>query len=111
MTYEHLVEKMQKEQAKFMPTIQQIEREGRMPEDLGHAVAGMEDWNEVALKKLGSAEVAADAPSMDPVSAFSNALELYQGMFPEKERAAIQLYREYASDLFDQVKGANIRRA
>lgn len=111
MTYEHLVEKMQKEQAKFMPAIQQMEQEGRMPEDLGRAVAGMEAWNEAALKKLGSAEVAADAPSMDAVSAFSNALDLYQGMFSEKERSAIQLYREYASDLFSRVEGANVRRA
>lgn len=111
MTYEHLVEKMQKEQAKFMPTIREIQSEGRMPEDFQRAVTAMEAWNEAALKDLGEAEVAADAPSMDPVSAFSNALDLYQGMFPEKEREAIQLYREYASDLFNRVEGADIRRA
>lgn len=111
MTYEHLVEKMQKEQAKFMPTIQKIQEEGRMPEDFGRALDGIQEWNEVANVKLGSAEVAADAPSVDPVDMFSNALFTYKGMFSEKEQEAIQLYREYAEELYRMVKAGNVQPA
>lgn len=111
MTYQHLVEKMQKQQAKFMPAIQKMEEEGRIPEDLERAVTGIKAWSDAADVNLGAAEVAADAPSVDPVSAFSNALSTYQGMFSEKEQEAIQLYREYAAELFNMVEGAAIRRA
>lgn len=111
MTYEHLVEKMQKEQAKFMPAIDQLEQDGKLPEDFARAVANVKEWDSVARVKLGAAEVAADAPNVDPVDAFSNALATYQGMFSEKEQEAMQLYREYAAELFNMVKGASISRA
>lgn len=34
MTYEHLYEKMMKEQAKLMPRIEQLQDEGKLPDDL-----------------------------------------------------------------------------
>lgn len=101
MTYDHLYEKMLKEQAKFMPGIERIQSEGKMPEDLAKALAGIEQWNTEADQKLGNAEAPQMAPNIDPVNAFSNALGMYSGMFTDSERGAIQRYQEYAEAMFN----------
>lgn len=104
MKYAHLYEKMQKEQDRFMPAIQQMIQEGTIPEDLEKAVRGIEQWNKEADVDLGEAEVAAYAPDISLVNAFANAITTYIGMFSTKEREAIHLYCEYAEEMFDKVE-------
>lgn len=111
MTYIHLVEKMQQEQDKLMPAIKEFIQAGDMPEDFARAVAGIEQWDGIAAVDLGPAEVAEHAPDIDPVSAFSNALFTYKGMFSEKDQETIQLYREHAEELYRMVKAGNIKSA
>ncbi len=104
MTYEHLYEKMMKEQAKFMPRIEQLQAEGKLPDDLAKALAGAQQWDAEADLKLGSTEAPVLAPNVDPVNAFSNTLGTYQGLFTEQEQSAIQLYQEYAEEMFNLVE-------
>lgn len=111
MTYQKLFQKMMDEQSKFMPTIQQLGQEGKLPEDFAKAVRGIEAWDQEADMKLGDAEAPALAPSTDSVSMFSNALFTYKGMFSEKEQEAIQLYREYAEEMFHLINEANVQPA
>lgn len=111
MTYEHLIEKMLKEQEKFMPTIDALEEQGSLPKELARAAANIKVWDQAANIPLGKAEVPEETPDINVVNAFSNALFTYHGMFDEQERKAIELYREYADELFNMVKGANIKPA
>ncbi len=104
MTYHELIKKLLEEQEKIAPAVQKLAENGMLPEQLISSFRAVQDWSKHADIKLGENEVEKDAPNIDPPLVFSNFLHLYQGMFDKQTKSHIELYNEYAENLFGMVK-------
>lgn len=100
MTYHHLMEKLIKQQDDIMSEIDKLRDEGKLPEELDKAAAGVLAWTAEADKDLGPGEIPQDVPDTDPLSMFSNMLFDYQDLFEGRLRDHLALYREYAEGIF-----------
>lgn len=104
MRYHHLIEKMKRTQNKIQEHIDKTVGTATLPPDLVEKAAAADVWIEGADMKLGEAEVPLDAPNMDPINAYANALFEYQDIFDEKIRSEIAEYEELVKELFQMIK-------
>lgn len=110
MTFHHLIEKLSKYQAKILPGLEELNREGRLPEDLAKSINPAIEWtNSVIDLDLGAAEVPTKTPDIDPMLQFSNKISEYRNMFDPKTVSDIEEYTELTESLFEMVKEADIK--
>lgn len=112
MKFHHLIEKLSKYQAKFIPGLEEANAEGKLPYDLADAINPAIEWtNNVINLKLGDAEVPDHVPDIAPMLTFSNKMSEYRDMFDKKMISEIEEYTELTQTLFQMVKEANVPRA